>query len=72
MREMIDLIGEVTGYGAEAAPVSAARRPGDPARVVASADRIRQELGWSARHGAREMVESAWAGWCLRHPEARR
>ncbi|MFF3059539.1 UDP-glucose 4-epimerase GalE [Streptomyces sp. NPDC057909] len=71
VREMIDLIGEVTGYGAKAAPVSAARRPGDPARVVASADRIRQELGWSARHGAREMVESAWAGWCLRHPEAR-
>jgi UDP-glucose 4-epimerase len=72
VREMIGLIAEVTGYGADAAPVSAARRAGDPARVVAAADRIRAELGWSARHDAREMVESAWAGWCLRHPEARR
>jgi UDP-glucose 4-epimerase len=30
---------------------------------VAAADRIRQELGWTARLGVREMVESAWAGW---------
>lgn len=72
VREMIALIGEVTGYGADAAPVSAPRRPGDPARVVASADRIRAELGWSARYDARAMVTSAWDGWCRRHPEARR
>ncbi len=72
VREMIDLIGEVTGYGADATPVSAARRAGDPARVVASADRIRDALGWSARHDVREMVASAWAGWCRLHPEARR
>ncbi|MET7848470.1 UDP-glucose 4-epimerase GalE [Streptomyces avermitilis] len=72
VREMIELIGEVTGYGADAAPVSAARRPGDPARVVAAADRIQAELGWSARYDARAMVASAWAGWCARHPQARR
>ncbi|MFD5906773.1 UDP-glucose 4-epimerase GalE [Streptomyces microflavus] len=72
VREMIALIGEVTGYGPAAEPVSAPRRPGDPARVVASADRIRDELDWSARHEVRRMVESAWEGWCLRHPAARR
>ncbi|MGW7237523.1 UDP-glucose 4-epimerase GalE [Streptomyces sp. NPDC054804] len=72
VREMITLIGEVTGYGPAAAPVHAPRRAGDPARVVASADRIRAELGWTARHDARTMVASAWAGWCRRHPEARR
>ncbi|GAA3786810.1 UDP-glucose 4-epimerase GalE [Streptomyces phyllanthi] len=72
VREMIELIGEVTGYGPDAAPVSTARRPGDPARVVAAADRVRTELGWSARHDVRAMVTSAWAGWCARHPEARR
>lgn len=73
VRDMIGLIGDVTGYGAAGStPVSAARRPGDPARVVASADRIRGELGWSARHDVREMVASAWEGWCLRHPGARR
>ncbi|MEU1339968.1 UDP-glucose 4-epimerase GalE [Streptomyces sp. NPDC005827] len=72
VREMITLIGEVTGYGPAAAPVAAPRRAGDPARVVASADRVRAELGWTARHDARAMVTSAWAGWCRRHPEARR
>ncbi|MFG2677487.1 UDP-glucose 4-epimerase GalE [Streptomyces sp. NPDC048392] len=43
------------------------RRPGDAARVVASADRIRAELGWSARYGLDDMIESAWQGWCRRH-----
>ncbi|WP_326700611.1 UDP-glucose 4-epimerase GalE [Streptomyces sp. NBC_01754] len=72
VREMISLIGEVTGYGPEAEPEVAPRRPGDPARVVASADRMRTELDWTARQDVRAMVASAWEGWCLYHPEARR
>ncbi|MFE2093916.1 UDP-glucose 4-epimerase GalE [Streptomyces sp. NPDC002596] len=72
VREMIELIGEVTGYGAAAKPVNAPRRAGDPARVVAAADRIRAELGWHPQHDARAMVASAWAGWCLRMPQALR
>ncbi|MEU3839650.1 UDP-glucose 4-epimerase GalE [Streptomyces sp. NPDC028635] len=71
VREMIALIGEVTGHGPAAAPLTAPRRAGDPARVVASAERVRAELGWTARHDARAMVASAWAGWCARHPAAR-
>ncbi|MGA4954765.1 UDP-glucose 4-epimerase GalE [Streptomyces lavendulocolor] len=69
VRELADLVAEVTGDGR--APVVEARRPGDAARAVASVDRITAELGWSASLGVREMVESAWEGWCLRHPEAR-
>ena len=73
MREMIDLISEVTGYGPTRRPVSAARRPGDPARVVASADRIPAELGWSARYdvardgrfGVGGLVRAASAGAAL-------
>ncbi|PCG85098.1 UDP-glucose 4-epimerase GalE [Streptomyces sp. WZ.A104] len=72
VREMIALIGEVTGYGPDAEPAVMARRAGDPARVVASADRMRTELGWTARHDVRDMVASAWEGWCFSHPEARR
>ncbi len=64
---MVDLIKNVTGHTDVTSEVTG-RRPGDPARVVASADLIRDELGWTARHGVREMVESAWAGWRLRHP----
>ncbi|MGR3933023.1 UDP-glucose 4-epimerase GalE [Streptomyces sp. BRA346] len=70
VREMADLIAEVTGRR-ERAPVVEPRRPGDPARVVGSTDLIAKELGWSARHDVRAMVESAWEGWCLHHPEAR-
>ncbi|MEU2080697.1 UDP-glucose 4-epimerase GalE [Streptomyces albus] len=69
VREMATLVAEVTGLR-EPAPRVAPRRPGDPARVVASAERIRTELGWSPRFGVREMVASAWEGWLLRHPEA--
>ncbi|MEU4131027.1 UDP-glucose 4-epimerase GalE [Streptomyces wuyuanensis] len=65
--DMVGIIQDVTGHEG-VKPEITDRRPGDPARVVASADRIREELGWTARHEVREMVESAWAGWQLRHP----
>ncbi|MEY9872241.1 UDP-glucose 4-epimerase [Streptacidiphilus sp. MAP12-33] len=65
VQQMLDVIGEVTGLDvtAEVTP----RRAGDPARVVASAELIAQELGWKARFDVREMITSAWAGWRLRH-----
>ncbi|MFD9716379.1 UDP-glucose 4-epimerase GalE [Streptomyces sp. NPDC059076] len=67
VRELADLVAEVTGYTGE--PVVEPRRPGDAAKAVASVGLIGDELGWSASHGVPEMVESAWAGWRLRHPE---
>jgi UDP-glucose 4-epimerase len=70
VREMADLIAEVTGHTEPAAQV-VARRAGDPARVVASADRIGRELGWAPRHKVRDMVESAWQGWRRLYPQAR-
>ncbi|MFF0274957.1 UDP-glucose 4-epimerase GalE [Streptomyces sp. NPDC004330] len=62
--EMVGLINEITGHTAE--PLVTPRRPGDPARVVAAADRIASELGWKARHDVRDMISSAWAGWVAR------
>lgn len=41
-------------------PVIEERRPGDPARVVASVERIRERLGWSSRLDLTEMVRSTW------------
>ncbi|CAN3981285.1 UDP-glucose 4-epimerase GalE [Kitasatospora purpeofusca] len=70
VREMLDVIGKVTGY--DTTPEITPRRAGDPARVVASADLIRRELDWTARHEVEDMVASAWEGWCGRHPEARK
>jgi UDP-glucose 4-epimerase len=72
VREMVAAIRRITGTAQEtwAEPVVAPRRAGDPARVVASAEVIRRELGWSAAHGLEDMVESAWAGWRAQDPEA--
>ncbi|MFB8271122.1 UDP-glucose 4-epimerase GalE [Streptomyces sp. NPDC055955] len=64
--EMVDRIRAHTGR-AGLVPKAGPRRPGDPARVVASADLIIKELGWSARYDVDEMIASAWAGWRLRH-----
>ncbi|GAA2576657.1 UDP-glucose 4-epimerase GalE [Streptomyces roseoviolaceus] len=70
VREMIDRINAVTGY--DRPPTVSPRRPGDPARVVASADRSATELGWKAGHDVQDMITSAWEGWVRQHPEARR
>lgn len=65
VREMIDLILDVTRRPG-VVPSITDRRPGDPASVVASCELIHKELGWSAAHDVRAMVESAWDGWQLR------
>ena len=58
VREVIDVCSEVTGtaIGADVA----ARRPGDPAVLVASSARIRAELGWQATRDLRAMAADAW------------
>ncbi|GAA3537512.1 UDP-glucose 4-epimerase GalE [Streptomyces osmaniensis] len=65
VRELITVIGEVSGDRRPA--VLEPRRPGDAPRAVASAALAAEQLGWTARRGVREMVESAWAGWQLHH-----
>ncbi len=60
VREVIDAAKAVTGIDI---PVQeAARRPGDPPRLVAASERIRAELGWEARKpGLADMIGDAWA-----------
>ncbi|MEU3932940.1 UDP-glucose 4-epimerase GalE [Streptomyces sp. NPDC029044] len=70
VREMIDRINAVTGH--DRPPAVTPRRPGDPARVVACADRAAAELGWKARLDVQDMITSAWEGWLRLHPEAGR
>ncbi|MCX4658884.1 UDP-glucose 4-epimerase GalE [Streptomyces uncialis] len=61
VRELLTLIAEVSGDGR--APLVEPRRAGDAPRAVACARRAAEELGWTARRDAREMVGSAWRGW---------
>ncbi|MFF1487539.1 UDP-glucose 4-epimerase GalE [Streptomyces sp. NPDC058319] len=58
--EVLEAVARVTG---RRVPFRrAARRPGDPATLVASADRIRAELGWKpGRPALEEMIEDARA-----------
>ena len=67
VKEVIAACREATGHPIPA--VVAPRRPGDPARLVASAGRAREELGWlPERSSLREIVRSAWS-WHERHPD---
>jgi UDP-glucose 4-epimerase len=70
VREMADIARAVTGTDGEtwAEPVVEPRRPGDPARVVASAGVARDLLGWKAQYGVEDMVRSAWTGWVGSRP----
>jgi UDP-glucose 4-epimerase len=65
VRELVTLIGEVTGDSRPA--LVEGRRPGDAPRAVASAALAARELDWTASRGMREMVASAWQGWQLHH-----
>jgi UDP-glucose 4-epimerase len=61
VKDVLDVIGEVTGR--DTTPEVVDRRPGDPARIVASVDRIREGLGFTATRDLREMVSSGWSAW---------
>ncbi len=56
--QIMSTVAEATGI--EFAPEIAPRRPGDPARIVASGERAARDLDWRMRHSLRQMVESAW------------
>ena len=66
VKEVIETAREVTGH-----PIPAKvgpRRPGDPATLIASSEKIRRELGWEPRYPElRTIVETAW-NWHRTHP----
>ena len=66
VREVIESVERATGRAVphEVGP----RRPGDPARLVASSERARRGLGWTPRLAPLDdIVRTAWA-WHERHP----
>jgi UDP-glucose 4-epimerase len=59
VKSMLDTARKITGRPIPA--VTAPRRPGDPERVVASASKARDKLGWRAKHSDVEtLIESTW------------
>jgi UDP-glucose 4-epimerase len=59
VQQVVEAVREVTGHPVPV--VVGARRPGDPARLVAASDRIRADLGWQPEHtDLTGIVRDAW------------
>lgn len=70
VREVLDTARAVTGHAIPC--VAAARRPGDPAVLVADSARIRQELGWKPRYeDLTTIIATAWQ-WHQQEPHGHR
>jgi UDP-glucose 4-epimerase len=66
VREVVTVCGQVSHR--PIATVEKPRRPGDPPRLVASAEKARRELGWKPQHiRLEDIVASAWQ-WHSKHP----
>jgi UDP-glucose 4-epimerase len=67
VREVIQTVEKVTGR--EIVTLDSKRRPGDPARLVASSEKARKALGWRPKYSALEaIVETSWQ-WHRSHPD---
>jgi UDP-glucose 4-epimerase len=64
--EIMAAMARVTGIGFT--PEIGPRRPGDPARIVASGELAARDLDWAMRHSIDDMVRSAWEA-RVAHPE---
>jgi UDP-glucose 4-epimerase len=58
VRQIMDTIRDVTGIDFE--PEVHPRRPGDPARIVATGELAARDLDWQMRHTLQQMVATAW------------
>jgi UDP-glucose 4-epimerase len=67
VREVISTCEQVTGR--QLRILEQERRPGDPAVLIASSNKIRKELGWVRQFpDLRQIVEHAWL-WHQKHPK---
>jgi UDP-glucose 4-epimerase len=66
VKQVIDAVSRVVGAPVKWTP--APRRPGDPAALYASSDRLQQDLGWKPKYADLDMiVQHAWQ-WHRTHP----
>lgn len=66
VKEVINAASEVTGVKIK--QVVTKRRPGDPAVLIASSNKIRQELNWKPQMSKlKDIISTAW-NWHKKHP----
>lgn len=66
VKEVIQMVKKISGvnFSSSIGP----RRPGDPAYLVAKAEKIKKILGWKPKHSdLKTIVETAWK-WHCKHP----
>lgn len=70
VRDVLTTVARVSGR--ELTIIEEARRAGDPAELVAKADKVREVLGWRPRFDSLEVIaksQLAWEKHLLSHPE---
>jgi len=67
VKQVIETVRKVTGR--KVATVDSSRRPGDPARLVASSRKINEELGWIPRYPDLETIVKTVYDWHRKHPK---
>lgn len=67
VRDVLNTSREITGH--KIPVIEQKRRAGDPARLVASSEKAKKDLGWTPSYPLlRQIIESAW-NWHSKHPE---
>ena len=67
VRDVVESIERVTGLKVPAG--EGPRRPGDPAVLYASSDRIKRELGWTPRYQDIDVIVETAFRWREKHPK---
>jgi UDP-glucose 4-epimerase len=70
VREVLNIVADVSGQPLKI--VEEPRRAGDPATLVAKADRVRSVLGWQPKFDNLKTIAAtqlAWERHLLKHPE---
>jgi UDP-glucose 4-epimerase len=66
VRQVIDSARRITGEAIKV--IESPRRPGDPAVLVASSDKIRKELNWKPKYPQLDQIVSTAWEWMQTHP----
>jgi UDP-glucose 4-epimerase len=67
VKEVIETVKKITGE--MIVSIDSPRRPGDPARLVASSEKIREELGWVPKFPDLEMIVETAYQWHKNYPK---
>jgi UDP-glucose 4-epimerase len=66
VKEIVTQTEKLTGKSVKT--VIGARRPGDPAMLIASSEKIKRELGWTPQYSLPKIIETA-SKWHFSHPK---